>query len=96
LLNIAIGIGGLLGAVAAAALIGRARLATDFGFGMILWGLPIVLVALWLEPAFAVAALVLVGIGNTIVDVTGDTLLQRGIPKSCSPGCSRSWRASCC
>jgi MFS family permease len=81
LLNSAIGVGGLLGAVAAAALIGRARLATDFGFGMLLWGLPLVLVALWLEPAFAAFALILVGIGNTIVDVTGDTLLQRGVPE---------------
>jgi MFS family permease len=81
LLNSAIGVGGLLGAVAAAALIGRARLATDFGFGMLLWGLPLVVVALWLEPAFAAAAFVLVGIGNTIVDVTGDTLLQRGVPE---------------
>jgi MFS family permease len=82
LLNSAIGVGGLLGAVAAAALIGRARLATDFGFGMLLWGLPLVLIALWLEPAFAALALVLVGIGNTIVDVTGDTLLQRGVPEA--------------
>jgi MFS family permease len=81
LLNSAIGVGGLLGAVAAAALIGRARLATDFGFGMLLWGLPLILIALWLEPAFALLALVLVGIGNTIVDVTGDTLLQRGVPE---------------
>ena len=81
LLNSAIGVGGLLGAVAAAALIGRARLATDFGFGMLLWGLPLVLIALWLEPAVAAVAFVLVGIGNTIVDVTGDTLLQRGVPE---------------
>jgi MFS family permease len=81
LLNSAIGIGALLGAVAAAALIGRARLATDFGFGMLLWGLPLLLVALWLEPAFTLLALVLVGIGNTVVDVTGDTLLQRGVPE---------------
>ena len=81
LLNSAIGVGGLLGAVVAAALIGRARLATDFGFGMLLWGLPLVLIAFWLEPAFAAVALVLVGIGNTIVDVTGDTLLQRGVPE---------------
>jgi len=81
LLNSAIGVGGLLGAVVAAALIGRARLATDFGFGMLLWGLPLVLIALWLEPAFAAVAFVLVGIGNTIVDVTGDTLLQRGVPE---------------
>jgi MFS family permease len=82
LLNSAVGVGGLLGAVAAAALIGRARLATDFGFGMLLWGLPLVLIALWLEPVFAAAALVVVGVGNTIVDVTGDTLLQRGVPEA--------------
>lgn len=80
LFNSAMGVGGLLGALAAAALVGRARLATDFGLGMLLWGLPLVLVALWLEPVFALVALALVGVGNTIVDVTGDTLLQRGVP----------------
>ena len=40
-LNSAIGVGGLLGALAAAALVGRRRQAADFGLGIFIWGVPI-------------------------------------------------------
>jgi MFS family permease len=81
-LNSAIGIGGLLGALAAAALVvGRKKLASDFGFGIFIWGLPIALVAVWPNQAFALVLLGIVGIGNTIVDVSGSTLLQRAAPE---------------
>jgi MFS family permease len=80
LLNSASGIGGLVGAVVAGMLVARGRLASDFGLGMVLWGAPLLLVAAWLNPLVALAALVLVGVGNTIVDVAGDTLLQRAVP----------------
>lgn len=80
-LNSASGIGGILGAVVAAALVSRARLATDFGFGLLLWGLPIVLVGLVADPVLVLVALAVVGVGNTIVDVAGDTLLQRAVPE---------------
>jgi MFS family permease len=79
-LNSAAGIGGIAGAVLAAALVGRRRLAGDFGLGIVLWGLPLVVIGLWPEPAVALVALALVGAGNTIVDVAGDTLLQRAVP----------------
>lgn len=76
-INGAIGIGGVAGAVAAAALVGRKRLAADFGLGIFLWGAPIALVAA-LHGTLAVLVLfALVGIGNTLVDVSGTTLLQR-------------------
>jgi MFS family permease len=80
-LNSASGIGGILGALVAAALVARARLGTDFGFGLVLWGAPIVLIGLVAEPALALVALAVVGVGNTIVDVAGDTLLQRAVPE---------------
>jgi MFS family permease len=80
-LNSAIGIGGLIGALAAAALVGRARLAGDFGFGIFLWGIPLAIVAVWPNQAFALVLLALVGIGNTLVDVSGMTLLQRAAPE---------------
>ncbi len=78
-LNSAVGIGGLLGAGAALMLVGRRRLAADFGAGLVLWGLPIAAIALWPEPPAAVLLLAVVGLGNTIVDVAGLTLLQRAV-----------------
>jgi MFS family permease len=76
-LNSAVGVGGLLGALAAAALVGRRRQAADFGLGIFIWGVPIALVAIWPNQAFVLVLLAVVGIGNTIVDVSGMTLLQR-------------------
>jgi len=79
-LNSAVGIGGLLGAVAAAALVARKRQAADFGIGIFIWGVPIALVAVWPNQVFVLVLLAVVGIGNTIVDVSGMTLLQRAAP----------------
>ena len=79
-LNAASGIGGLLGAVIAGALIGRGRLAADFGLGVLLFGLPLALVPAWRNQALAFLLLGVVGIGNTLADVSGMTLLQRAAP----------------
>jgi hypothetical protein len=75
-----VGVGGLLGALAAAALVGRKRQAADFGIGIFIWGVPIALVAVWPNQVFVLVLLAVVGIGNTIVDVSGMTLLQRAAP----------------
>jgi MFS family permease len=80
-LNSAIGIGGLIGALAAAALVGRRRLAANLGVGIFIWGIPIALVGVWPNQAFALVLLVLVGVGNTLVDVSGMTLMQRAAPE---------------
>jgi MFS family permease len=79
LLNSASGIGGIVGGVLAAALVARGRLATDFGIGLVLWGLPLAIVGLVVDPIVAVVAFAVLGVGNTIVDVAGDTLLQRSV-----------------
>ena len=79
-LNSALGIGGLLGAVVAALLVGRERLANPFAFGMLLWGIPIALIGIFPDPIVALALLMVIGIGNTLVDVAGLTLLQRAVP----------------
>ncbi len=79
-LNSAVGIGGLAGAVAAALLVSYGRVSNQFALGMLLWGVPIALIGVWPNSAFAFALLLLVGIGNTIVDVTDLTLLQRAVP----------------
>jgi MFS family permease len=76
-LNSAIGVGGLLGSAVAFALIGRRRLGTSFGIGIALWGLPIALAALWLDPLVVLALFAVIGAANTVVDVSGLTLMQR-------------------
>lgn len=78
-LNAATGVGGLVGGVAAAALVGRRRLAGGFGLGIVLWGAPLVVIALRPSVLAALVLLGLVGLGNTLVDVAGDTLLQRSV-----------------
>lgn len=79
-LKAAIGVGGLAGAVFAVGLVGRKRLGVAFATGCVLWGVPFAVMGL--APAVAVAAvgLVVVGLANTLVDVSGLTLLQRITP----------------
>jgi MFS family permease len=79
LLNAAVGIGGLVGALAAAALLGRRRIASAFGAGLVLCGVPLILIGLRPSAASAVILLAVLGIGVTIVDFTAVTLLQRAI-----------------
>ncbi|MCW3066254.1 MAG: transporter [Solirubrobacterales bacterium] len=79
LLNGMIGIGGLVGAGVGLALVGRRGLAFQFAVGLLLWGLPLVLVGAWSAPIVVFAAMALIGVGNTLVDVAGYTLLQRSV-----------------
>jgi MFS family permease len=79
-LTSALGIGGVLGAVVSIALLGRGRLTSDFTIGIVLWGLPIAIMGLWPEPIPAFLLLTIVGMGNTLVDVSAFTLLQRAVP----------------
>lgn len=79
-LNSAVGIGGLLGGVVAVGLVARPHLASAFGAGLALAGLPIAVIALLPHTAAALLLLALAGLGTTIVDVAGITLLQRNTP----------------
>jgi MFS family permease len=80
LLDGAVGLGGLLGALVIVPLAGQRHLAKPLLAGALLWGLPLVAIAAWPRVGIAFAALALVGIGNTLVDVAGFTLLQRIAP----------------
>ena len=80
LLNAGFGIGGFLGAAVSLALLARRRLAADFMLGMFLWGVPLMLIGLWPNLGAALVLLGLVGIGETLVEVAGPTLLQRSVP----------------
>jgi MFS family permease len=75
----AIGVGGLIGAFGALALVGR-RLAMPFGAALVVWGLPIALLAPRPHLALSLVLLAVVGVANSVEDVAGFTLLQRVVP----------------
>jgi hypothetical protein len=76
-LTAAIGAGGLVGGATATGLVHVTRLGRAFVAGLLLWGLPLVWLALTPSAAVAYLALVVVGIGNAIEDVGLFTLLAR-------------------
>jgi hypothetical protein len=85
------GVGVLMGAIGAGAVAGalgtgllaRGRdLARWEGTGAALWGLPLVAIAAAPEPAVALAALAVVGIGNALVDLGLFTLPVRLVPEA--------------
>jgi hypothetical protein len=78
-LNAAFGAGGLAGSVLGLGLVGTRKLARPFAGGLVMWGVPIALVAAWPHEAWALTCLAVVGAGNAILDVSGFTMIQRGI-----------------
>jgi MFS family permease len=78
-LNSALGVGGLVGGLVAVALVGVRRLAVAFGLSLVLWGAPILVVGLWAQAIPAFVLIGLAGLGLTLVDVAGFTLLQRAV-----------------
>ena len=93
-LNAAVGVGGVIGAAAAIALVGRKRLASDFGLGLVFWGLPIVLIGVL--PADGLrrcSCSASSGSANTIVDVAGPDVLQRAVADDVLAGSSACSRA---
>ena len=76
-LNAAFGAGGLAGAALAAGALRVTRLGRSFITGMLLWGLPLALLAISPAAALAYLGLVIVGIGNAVVDVSAFTLVTR-------------------
>jgi MFS family permease len=80
-LNAALGVGGLIGGVVAVTLVGVRRLALIFGVGLVLWGTPILVLGLWAKTGPAFVLIGLAGLGMTLTDVAGFTLLQRAVPE---------------
>jgi MFS family permease len=78
----ATGVGGIIGAGVTMVLVGRRRLAGDFGIGLLLWGIPFLVMGIWPNAVVALLMLGVLGIGNTLVDVSGLTLLQRNAPEA--------------
>jgi MFS family permease len=80
LLYAAVGVGGLVGGFVALLLSSSGRLARDFAIGLALFGLPLALIGGLPVSVVAVAALAVLGIGNSIVDVNALTIMQRAVP----------------
>ena len=71
------GVGAILGGLFA---IGRAashRMASDFGWGVVFWAIPLLLAAVWPHVGAAMAATFIMGFANPVVDVNASTILQR-------------------
>ncbi len=79
-LNSAIGVGAFIGAVGALSLAGAQRLSTPFMAGIALMGLPLIAIGIWPNVLTAVVVLAVLGIGSSLVDVSGLTLVQRAVP----------------
>lgn len=78
-LNSSLGLGSLVGGLAAVVLVGRRRLAGPFSLGLVLWGAPIAAIAGWPVLGWALFAVAVVGAGNALLNVAGYTLIQRTV-----------------
>ncbi|HSS59162.1 MAG TPA: cyclic nucleotide-binding domain-containing protein, partial [Solirubrobacteraceae bacterium] len=78
-LTAAIGAGGVLGALGAVSLRSE-RLAPPFAWALVFWGVPIILMAPLPYAAAVAGLLAVIGAANSVVDVSGFTLLQRTVP----------------
>jgi MFS family permease len=79
-LDSVLGVGAIVGGFFAIARASRSRLAGDLTVGVVLWSLPLVLVAIWPHPVTAFVMMALLGFGNPLVDVNLDTIIQRITP----------------
>lgn len=76
----AVGVGAVVGSLAASLLVGTRRLGAWFALGVTLWGLPLVLLGLVPRDLAALFLMALIGGGNALIDVAGFTLLGRMAP----------------
>jgi MFS family permease len=76
-LNSAWAFGGIVGGAAAISLLARGRLAAGLAAGCLFVGAPLVLVAGFPEVAVAVAGLLTLGVGYSLIETANLTLLQR-------------------
>ncbi|RXZ66958.1 MFS transporter [Agromyces albus] len=76
----AVGVGAVLGSLAASLLVGSGRLGAWYAVGVGLWGLPLTLVALVPQQSAALGLLAFIGVGNALIDLAGFTLIGRMAP----------------
>jgi MFS family permease len=78
LLSAALGLGGLFGAIFAMSAARPDRLVLTQSAALAYWGAPIAVIGLIVNPAIALAALVVTGVANAVYDVAIITIFQRG------------------
>lgn len=79
-LNAAIGFGAASGSVLAVLLIGREHLGASMRRGLTVTGISVAVIPFVGPQAAAFAALAIVGVGMTLVDVSGRIMMQRVVP----------------
>jgi MFS family permease len=79
-LDSTLGVGAILGGLLAIGLATRKRVASDFGWGVIFWALPLLLIAVWPTAAAAFLAMAVIGAANPVVDINANTIIQRITP----------------
>ncbi len=79
-LDSVLGIGAIIGGFLAIGLGARRRLASDFGWGVVFWAIPLLLIAIWPTAVAAFIAMAIIGAANPVVDVNASTILQRLTP----------------
>lgn len=79
-LNAGLGLGGIVGAAVAISLAARARLAPSFAVSLAAWGAPIAVIGIVVHPGVAIMAMIAIGVANSVIDVSGFTLVQRLTP----------------
>ena len=80
LLTSAVGVGGVVGAVAAGVIVARRSLPLAVAVGSLVWGVGLALVATTGVVAAVFALVIVAGAGRGLMDVAGRTLLQRVAP----------------
>jgi hypothetical protein len=80
ILTAAIGAGAVLGSLGASLLVGTRRLGAWFAVGVALWGMPVTLIGVFPRHVAALVLLACVGVGNSLIDLAGFTLLARLAP----------------
>ena len=79
-LDSTLGVGSILGGLLAIGLATRKRLASDFGWGVIFWALPLLLISIWPSVTAAFLAMAIIGAANPVVDINANTIIQRIAP----------------
>ena len=80
ILTAAIGVGAVCGSLAASMLVDTRRLGGWFAVGIALWGVPLLLIGAFPHQWVALGLLAGVGLGNSLIDLGGFTLLARIAP----------------
>jgi hypothetical protein len=77
LIDSVFGVGAIAGGLGAIAMTARPVMARSLAVGVVLWSIPLLVIAVWPEPVAVFAAVLVMGFGNPLVDVNYATLTQR-------------------